>query len=301
METNASNDSFVKALPSCSTPTVNYSTINAPKNDIEVFSEGSASLDSSLNEKTAPVYQKNDKRKKNGPVKTDGLLRKCLYGNCGKTYAKRLRTTFKCHVFSHYYEELEIKMFEKFGFEKPTNGEFICKNYQQEDCELKTVQRDYITLLRHYAFTHGYLLSLTSCRPEYLEGVICSNLDITKEDSSQTDEIKYKSKEFISDDETETENEILGILDKKPTNQFNESCNDSTKQLGIRREIDELSESDSIEMNAEDSNDSKDEPEGNEIAKKALEDTKRYRHLKKEIDSILMDKIAADFEGKLID
>ena len=163
VKANVSNESFVHALPSCSTPTINCLTINAPKNDIKVFSEGPASVDASQNEKTTSIHHKNYKRKKNFPVNTDNLLRKCLYENCGKTYAKRLRTTFKCHVFSHYYEELEIKMFEKFGFEKPTNGEFICKNYQQEDCELKTVQRDYITLLRHYAFTHGYLLSLTSC------------------------------------------------------------------------------------------------------------------------------------------
>lgn len=296
---NVSNESFVNALPSCSTPTVNCSTINAPKNDIKVFSEGPASVDASQNEKTASIHHKNDKRKKNFPVNKDNLLRKCLYENCGKTYAKRLRTTFKCHVFSHYYEELEIKMFEKFGFEKPTNGEFICKNYQQEDCELKTVQRDYITLLRHYAFTHGYLLSLTSCRPEYLEGVVCSDLNSTKEDSSQTDEMKYKSKEFVSDDETE--NESSGILYTKSANQFNELSNDSTEHLEIRSEIDKLSDTDSIEVNTEQCDDIKDEQEGHEIAEQTLEDKRRYRYLKKEIDSILMDKMEADFEGKLND
>ena len=299
VKSNASNETFAKAGPSYSTPTVNFSVDNTPKKDVDTFSKSSATIDTSLSTKSTLVYQKNDQRKKSSPVKSDGLVRKCLYEGCDKEYPKRRLGTFKCHVLSHYYKPLKQKMWEKFGFVEPANGEYICKNYQQEDCELKTVQRDYITLLRHYAFKHGYLLSLTSCKPEYLEGLICSNPNLAKEHSNQADEVKYKSKEFISDDETDSEDETADIVRTKSTNQIYETSNDSTEYLEIGTETDELPDIDPIETNTKDSENSRDDSGGNETVEQLPDDKRSNRYLKKDIEAILMEKIEADFESKL--
>ena len=300
LKSNASNETFAKAGPSFLTPNVSFSIGNTPEKDVDTFSKSSATIDTSLSTKSTLVYQKNDQRKKSSPVKSDGLVRKCLYEGCDKEYPKRRRGTFKCHVLSHYYKELKLKMWEKFGFVEPANGEYICKNYQQEDCELKTVQRDYITLLRHYAFKHGYLLSLTSCKPEYLEGLICSNPNLTKEHSNQADEVKYKSKEFISDDETDSEDETTDIVGTKSANQLYETSKDSTVSMEIGSETYELPDIDPIEMNTKVFEDSRYDSEGNETVEQLPEDKRSNRYLKKDIEAILMEKIEADFESKLI-
>ena len=55
-------------------------------------------------------------------------------------------------------------------------------------------------------------MDLNSLGAAYWEGLICSNPNLTKEHSNQADEVKYKSKEFISDDETDSED--LARFDK---------------------------------------------------------------------------------------
>lgn len=200
-------------------------------------------------------------------------------------------------MLSHYYDELDNKLFNCFGFEKPSKGEFICQNYKTEDCTLKTDQRDHITLLRHYAFAHGYLLKLTSCKPEYLEGELCIDPPSSPKNLNEVDVPEYRSKEFISDDESETDNEICKIMDEELPRQLLEPNDISEKITEPRNENDEVSNIERKETSPEQHQDEAEEISITDGTDQTANEKRPIRPLKKEIESILMAKMDADFNG----
>ena len=293
-ETNLDTDSLQNFCSTEPYPAVNISSIHNLQNNSDPNNEGLCINNISEIKVTNRIETSSNKNKKIRPEKRFSIRRKCTI--CGDAKPRKSKSSFKHHVFSHYYTELEDKMFQVFGFEKPSTGEFICKNYTQEDCDLKTVQRDYISLLRHYAFKHNYLLKLTSCKPEYLEGEVCNDQPLPNEDPGQLDITQYKSKAFISDDETESEDELIAKRDVEQPITLSESKVEPIPQVEYQNDNEVFPFIEQRELNFEEDNGEKDIVVNNDNDE-ITEERQYSRSMKKEVESILMAKMEQDFEG----